>query len=101
MPTNEERKAVAARLRHIAEYGAPEWATTACCIAECLGEGDYPLWSGSEKLFSRLADIIEPESEWVCRIIEEEPMVFICSECGGEVEDWYLACPYCGCKVVE
>lgn len=62
MPTNDERREVAARLRYVAEHGAPEWATIACCIAECLGEADYPLWrSGGDKLFDRLADLIEPE----------------------------------------
>ena len=60
-PTNDERREVARRLRYVAEHGAPEWATTACCIAECIGEDDYPLWNGSGLLFSKLADLIEPE----------------------------------------
>lgn len=60
-PSIEERREVAARLRYVAEHGAPEWETTACCIAECIGEDDYPLWNGSGLLFSKLADLIDPE----------------------------------------
>ena len=61
MPTNDERREVAARLRKVS--GAPEWATTACCIAELIGEYDYPLWDNSKPLFDRLAELIEPEFE--------------------------------------
>ncbi|MBQ9785112.1 MAG: hypothetical protein IJW29_06395 [Clostridia bacterium] len=70
MPTNDERCEVAAKLRHVAERGAPEWATSACCIAECLGEDDYPLWGGSEKLFALLADLIEPDPERACHVVD-------------------------------
>ena len=59
VPTNEERRKAAASLRKVS--GAPEWATTACCIAEMIGEYDYPLWDSSKPLFDCLADLIEPE----------------------------------------
>lgn len=107
MPTNDERREVARRLRYVAEHGAPEWATTACCIAECIGEDDYPLWNGSGLLFSKLADLIEPE-ERTCRVIMKwdgldgrDP---VCSKCGTYFDDkkWHEQkfCPSCGAKVV-
>ena len=63
MVTDDERREAARRLRYVAEHGAPEWETSACCIAECIGEDDYPLWGGSEPVFSKLADLIEPPSK--------------------------------------
>lgn len=108
MPTNDERREVAARLRHVAKHGAPEWGTTACCIAECIGEDSYPLWDGSEPLFSKLADLIEPE-ERTCRVTMKwdgldgrDP---VCSKCGAYFDDkkWHEQkfCPNCGAKVVQ
>lgn len=127
--TNNERRAVAARLRYVAEHGAPEWETTACCIAECIGEDDYPLWSGSGLLFSKLADLIEPEPERTCRVVTDKNTVSqtqeihtkYCSECSyvfgheqhrqllpGLDEEFVLHavqipdyCPNCGAKVTE
>lgn len=101
MPTNnEERRQVAARLRRVS--GAPEWATTACFIAECLGEHDYPLWNDSKPLFNRLADLIEPEPERTCRWKHIEGTWFM-SECGKRydrvIPDNY--CSNCGARVVE
>lgn len=104
-PTNDERREVARRLRYVAEHGAPEWATTACCIAECIGEDDYPLWNGSGLLFSKLADLIEPE-ERTCRDASTVPCKFTCSECH---QSWRKAkgngafayCPCCGARVVD
>ena len=113
-PTNDERREVARRLRYVAEHGAPEWATTACCIAECIGEDDYPLWNGSGLLFSKLADLIEPE-ERTCHIeyVKSGPFydVFRFDCCGmeysesrtddGATELPLAVCPFCGAKVVD
>lgn len=129
MVTDDERREVAARLRYVAEHGAPEWETTACCIAECIGEDDYPLWSGSGLLFSKLADLIEPEPKRTCRVVTDKNAVSQtqevhtkhCSECSyvfgreqhgqllpGLDEEFVLHavqipdyCPNCGAKVVE
>lgn len=105
--TDDERREVAARLRYVAEHGAPEWATTACCIAECIGEDDYPLWSGSGLLFSKLADLIDPDPDLTCEL---EPTasertnapvrVYECDCCGKSCDvvyaEDYVYCPYCG-----
>lgn len=105
MLTTEERREVAARLRSV--NGAPEWATTACCIAECLGEHDYPLWNDSKPLFNRLAELIEPEPERTCRVermeIDEFGRYFYLS-CGHMQMTHNTSalpyCPNCGAKVV-
>lgn len=113
MISNDERHEAATRLRNVS--GAPEWATTACCIAECLGEYDYPLWDDSKPLFNRLADLIEPEQERTCRNIAGDPNDFYCSECtafirGTMVDDLYCChpigkvishCPNCQSKVMR
>lgn len=130
MPTNEERREVARKLRYIGEHGGPEWGTAACCIAECIGEDNYPLWGGSSPLFTKLAYLIEPEPERTCENMSDfqDCDCFICSECGEAFEtarleydddlfyslndavheDYYDRCgcdlnycPNCGAKVVE
>ena len=106
MPTNDERREVARRLRYVAEHGAPEWATTACCIAECIGEDDYPLWNGSGLLFSKLADLIEPE-ERTCRIYDTDHDFedsIRCDACQMTFRrPWqpFKFCPNCGAKVIQ
>ena len=116
MPTTDERREIAARLRSVS--GAPEWATTACCIAECLGEHDYPLWNDSKPLFKRLADLIEPE-ERTCRVVNEKSIdlnehgftvgcLTVCNLSCGHVTfcaNWKperpKRCSECGAKVVD
>lgn len=111
--TNDERREISARLRYVAEHGAPEWETSADCIAICLKELDSPLWSGTEKLFALLADFIEPEPERTCQNITRHPHYgFECSECGWDAYepndygndvcfDEFSYCPKCGCKVEQ
>ena len=105
--TDDERRAVAARLRYVAEHGAPEWATTAYCIAECIGEDDYPLWSGSGLLFSKLADLIEPDRDLTCELeptaserTDAPVRVYECDCCGKSCDvvyaEDYVYCPFCG-----
>ena len=106
MPTNEERREVAARLREV--RSVPEWATTACCIAELIGEYDYPLWDSSKQLFDLLADLIEPEPERTCNA-EQIPYMPGCYEgnwcsvchCIEFESDEPNYCPNCGAKVVD
>ena len=104
---NDERREVAARLREV--RSVPEWATTACCIAELIGEYDYPLWDSSKQLFDLLADLIEPEPEHTCQIesceeFDERGIWAIELSCGHA--DVYCVmqpnyCSCCGAKVVE
>ena len=107
MVTNEERRKVAARMRYVAEHGAPEWETSAECISICLKEPDSPLWSGTEKLFALLADFIEPEPERTCRIVREnvdrDGSIMTDYSCGCFNTEGYNHnyCPSCGAKVVE
>lgn len=102
MPTNEESREIAARLRYVGEHGAPEWATTACCIAECIGEDDYPIWESSAPLFGKLADLIDHEPERTCRMIDNG-CELCCSLCDTrhDYDDQPNYCMGCGAKVVN
>lgn len=57
MISDEERRNFAENLRYIAQ-NPPEWATSACAIAEVF-DADYPLWADSGELFAILADLID------------------------------------------
>ena len=73
MISDEERREFAENLRHIAQQ-PPEWATSACAIAEVF-DADYPLRKDSGELFDMLADLIDrPKAKredagnyWRCR----------------------------------
>lgn len=94
--TDATRREMAKRLRHIA-HQPPEWATTACIIAETFDD-DYPLWRDSGPLFDMLADLIDrptctPEVGLEMRV---------CSECDVECIDGLANyCPNCGAEVVD
>ena len=125
MPTNDERRDVAARLRELAEdyEKVPVLSIIAACelpapvddafMACGIGRAVY-----ATEICGRLADLIEPE-ERTCRNIankndREFGAPFICSECGADPHDaesyfcgfsngehdWRF-CPNCGAKVVE
>lgn len=69
MPTNDERREVAARLRELSEgvLDSREYEHRAICtVVGCWGDGEY---SGME-LKDRLADLIEPEPEHTCENCE-------------------------------
>lgn len=122
MPTNEERREVAARLRKyirfakerdqndegkmINENGNVMFRN----IAEAVG-GNYANFIDSyEETLTKLADLIEPEPERTCRIepgTDEETAkrgpfesYLSCSECRGPIQHTNY-CPHCGAKVVE
>ena len=114
MPTNEERKQVAARLReakieNLGFYGFS--AHLGESIGKCvrLVSGHYFL---VEDGLNRLADLIEPEPERTCRNVGyySDSTRFECSEC--EFNGWVKwakdgidrvpgYCPNCGAKAVE
>ena len=108
MIIDEERRAFAENLRYIAQH-PPEWATSACAIAEVF-DADYPLWKDSGELFDMLADLIDVPTtvldftETTRTVHGEEVRGWECRECGQSCEEMYGVyeyCPHCRRKVVE
>lgn len=106
MISDEERRRFAENLRCIAQH-PPEWATSACAIAEVF-DADYPLWEDSGELFDMLADLIEPTTCTVRMGVTGH--IGVCMRCGAMVEmstavfDAIEAlptryCPNCGAEV--
>ena len=125
MPTDEERRKIAAELRELpidmyevkerwetegldtlceeqTDYYLIHHAVSGCFPAEHMHLCDY------EELHDRLADLIEPE-ERTCRVIMKwdgldgrDP---VCSKCGAYFDDkkWHEQkfCPYCGARVIH
>ena len=123
MPTNDERREVAARLRELpdipsemgtwegglmfiepsradeADYSQIHKVLFGCLPADLMHPCDY------EELHCRLADLIEPE-ERTCHNISTVPCKFTCSECH---QSWRKAngngtfayCPNCGATVIR
>lgn len=123
MPTNEERRELAARLREPfdipsemgtwegglmfiepsradeADYSQIHKVLLGCLPADLMHPCDY------EDLHNRLADLIEPQ-ERTCHNISTVPCKFTCSECH---QSWRRAngngafayCPNCGAKVIH
>ena len=105
MPTNDERREVAARLRNNADQ-KPSWVIPWAVFNDAYEH------EGAE-LINRLADLIEPE-ERTCRNTSEAVVKgpFTCSACGEHSKTWYHMgfgdmyadvpnyCPNCGAKVV-
>lgn len=125
MPTNDERREVAARLRELpdipsemgtwegglmfiepsrddeADYSQIHKVLLGCFPAELMHPCDY------EELHMRLADLIEPEPDLTCEL---EPTasertnapvrVYECDCCGRSCDsvyaEDYVYCPYCG-----
>lgn len=115
MVTDDERRAVAARIRELRKHAWDESSVfdlLGCAVEEC-GLDD------TDQLFARLADLIEPEPERTCHIKISDctdslgQKMYRCSECGslttddacffeGEPDiDGFSYCPNCGAKVVE
>lgn len=103
-PTDEERREVAKRLRGIEAVQFDEGEFVDCGEVEAeLGlVSDDGAWYRLEDV-QRLADLIEPEPERTCRLVEDSENRTACSECGAS----YLCmsdasfCPDCGAKVIE
>ena len=121
MPTNEDRREVAARLRSI---DSSKW----CCYSHEFDErmiAELMTACGCDSgqdwqdmcIEDRLADLIEPEPERTCHkelmttedYAGTEVYCFGCSECGEFLSypdcyglyDGPNYCPNCGAKVVE
>ena len=109
MPTTDERREVAARLRETTAY------KPICHIAIAVGMkcGDFTVdecIDCNEQTFARLADLIEPEPERTCRAVNTRDAGFNewdfnCSECGHllATNAFYRPnyCTNCGAKVVD
>lgn len=105
MPTDEERREVASRLRDYERLRTMFTESNVCAFSDALGAG-YLDW---EQICARLADLIEPEPERTCR--DEGTSAFRCGRCGafalrdaitdlcGPIPIRY--CPNCGAKVVD
>lgn len=115
MPTNEERREVAAELRELAQESARRGDDgideRACRVL--LGQSiDLLDVVDAHFALSRLADLIDPE-ERTCRMTVLENargnpkyfLMYVCSECHGAVvhtqNDPIYYCPNCGAKVVH
>lgn len=100
MPTNDERREVAAKLRDMACRANPSWPAL-MDLLKCPGRA---------VVVQYLADLIEPE-ERTCHMRDagwddgQCTWGCICSECGAKHEHersgWMNFCPFCGAKVVK
>lgn len=120
MPTNDERRDVAARLRNYENLRESFRESPICAFLDALGV-EYLDWKG---VCNRLAELIEPEPERTCTVRQayfdsddelyelmdcissspEDTVACICDSCGI---DWRYDrcirpnyCPNCGSKVI-
>ena len=123
MPTNSERREVAARLRElpIDMYEVEERWEAEGLVTDCHDQTDYSLIHNVlfgclpaehmhpcdyEELHHRLADLIEPE-ERTCRMEPTGDGSVVCSACRTEYTSRWLHegeyveryCPNCGARV--
>lgn len=121
MPTDEERREAAARLRDMAPGSDwPNYVAEACGMDVSKMSNNFHTFT--EQLCQRIADLIEPE-ERTCRNVSDDKLGFICSWCGTHVRGgscchsyvddagtrWYTTadkpglnfCPNCGAIVVK
>ena len=116
MPTNDERREVAARLRELDTSRWYDGMDEVCALEEACGCDVGQDWQDME-LKDRIAELIEPEPERTCKAIDDFVLpgqvqtypYKICSNChsdfprlacNGEfsVENY---CPNCGARVVK
>lgn len=109
MPTNDERREVAARLRDMAPGSDwPNFVAEACGMDVSKMSNNFHTFT--EQLCQRIADLIEPEPERTCRD-EGSSETFRCTRCvtfirRDAVTDGFRPnpiryCPCCGAKVVK
>ena len=80
MPTNEERREVAARLRDYDNLRESLRESPICAFLDALGVEGYMDWKG---VCNRLANLIEPEPERTCKNNDG-----YCSECGQKLVEY-------------
>lgn len=105
MPTNDERRKAARKLREC----RGGWSSGECyyTIIRTLGLPDTSREEGGHALYSAIADLIDPEPEQTCEDVSTEYGKFECSNCGCRITDTTYVenggvyfCPDCG-KAVE
>lgn len=107
MPTNDERRQVAARLRElIKQYGMPNGERFYELLDRTLDDPSGYHSYVSVTLY--LADLIEPEPERTCQVIarHDGPNVYEHELSCGHSCEWVwdgppAFCPACGSKVIE
>ena len=118
MPTNDERREVAARLRNWESFRETFKESPICAVIDALGVEGYLDWRG---VFELLADLIEPEPrrtthlELVATAVDENGDALavgvhcaICGlldedEIGADPDNWMLwrHYPSCGAEAVD
>lgn len=108
MPTNDERREIAARLRYYGRMNYLSKVDPKRVLLEVTTGGGDTAW---QSIYESLADLIEPEPERTCEL---EPPISgkkRCKRCGAFVS--YNAvwdcfgiisarfCPNCGAKVID
>lgn len=117
MPTNEERREAANRIRESVErfMNVPSCPDYGFVIRAAVNLNPSDCSHVNEKNgLSRLADLIEPEPERTCHMVQDPDYDFVtCSHCGYEEEGNLLYelggkviyngnyCPNCGAKVIQ
>lgn len=102
-PTDEERRAVAARLRDFERLRPVFKESNVCAFLDALGIS-YMDW---EHICARLADLIDPEPDLTCELeptaserTDAPVRVYECDCCGKSCDvvyaEDYVYCPYCG-----
>ena len=100
MPTNDERREVATRLRNWESLRETFRESPICAALDVLNVEGYLDWRGVCEL---LADLIEPEPERTCGLRSRltGSYCYECSECGKGMKPEWAYCPSCCAKVVK
>lgn len=109
MPTDDERREVAARLRDMAPGSDwPEYVAEACGMDVSKMSNHFHTYTA--QLCQCLAELIEPEPERTCSVEEHagsrggQWVWFYNFSCGHAFESYWCMhpryCPFCGAKAV-
>lgn len=104
MPTNDERREVAARLRDYSTRNFDE-SSPWLYMSKAL-TGSFTAYDDASDLFTDLAELIEPEPERTCERLARGDSrdlytYCVCSECNGSMPSPSNYCPNCGARVKE
>ena len=109
MPTNDERRKVATRLRELDTSRLYDGMDEVYALEDACGCGIGQDWQDME-LKDRLAELIEPKPERTCSYVEHSDGVYHyyqCSECQCEMAGWDFElyspnyCMGCDAKIVK